>query len=70
MTVRIEKLRGMSFEELSREENEIRDQIWKLRMQLSTGQLDNPRKVREARRDLARVLTLRRERQSAEVEGA
>ena len=70
MTVRIEKLRGMSFEEVSREENEIRDQIWKLRMQLSTGQLDNPRKVREARRDLARVLTLRRERQSAEVEGA
>ncbi len=70
MTVRIEKLRGMSFEELSREENEIRDQIWKLRMQLSTGQLDNPRKVREARRDLARVLTLRRERQSAEVVGA
>ena len=70
MTVRIEKLRGMSFEELSREENEIRDQIWKLRMQLSTGQLDNPRKVREARRDLARVLTLRRERRSAEVEGA
>ena len=70
MTVRIEKLRGMSFEELSREENEIRDQIWKLRMQLSSGQLDNPRKVREARRDLARVLTLRRERQSAEVEGA
>ena len=70
MTVRIEKLRGMSFEELSREENESRDQIWKLRMQLSSGQLDNPRKVREARRDLARVLTLRRERQSAEVEGA
>ena len=70
MTVKLEKLRGMSLEELGREENEIRDQVWKLRMQLATGQLDNPRKVREARRDLARVLTIRRQRRSAEVGGA
>jgi len=70
MAVKLDKLRGMSPEELTREETEIRAQVWKLRLQLSTGQLDNPQKVREARRDLARVLTLRRERQMATAGGA
>jgi large subunit ribosomal protein L29 len=60
----------MSPEELTREETEIRAQVWKLRLQLSTGQLDDPQKVREARRDLARVLTVRRERQMATAGGA
>jgi len=70
MAVKLDKLRGMSPEELTREETEIRAQVWKLRLQLSTGQLDNPQKVREARRDLARVLTVRRERQMATAGGA
>jgi large subunit ribosomal protein L29 len=70
MAVKLDKLRGMSPEELSREETEIRAQVWKLRLQLSTGQLDNPQKVREARRDLARVLTVSRERQMATAGGA
>jgi large subunit ribosomal protein L29 len=70
MAVKLDKLRGMSPEELSREETEIRAQVWKLRLQLSTGQLDNPQKVREARRDLARVLTVSRERQMAAAGGA
>jgi large subunit ribosomal protein L29 len=67
MAVDLEKLRGMSPEELNREEKEIRDQIWKLRLQLSTGQLDSPQKIRFARRDLARVCTVRRERKLAEA---
>ena len=70
MAVKLDKLRGMSPEELTREETEIRAQVWKLRLQLSTGQLDNPQKVREARRDLARVLTVSRERQMATAGGA
>ena len=70
MAVKLDKLRGMSPEELSREEAEIRAQVWKLRLQLSTGQLDNPQKVREARRDLARVLTVSRERHMATAGGA
>ena len=70
MAVKLDKLRGMSPEELSREATEIRAQVWKLRLQLSTGQLDNPQKVREARRDLARVLTVSRERQMATAGGA
>jgi len=55
------KLRGMSPDELVKEENETREAIWKLRVQMITGQLQDPHKVRMARKDLARVLTIRRE---------
>jgi large subunit ribosomal protein L29 len=66
MALKLDKLRGMSPEELAREESELREQIWKLQMQLATGQLENPRKVRDSRRDLARVLTfLRQQRDTA-----
>jgi large subunit ribosomal protein L29 len=57
------KLREMSPEELNKEEQELREQIWKLRLQQSTGQLQDPCKVRGARQDLARVLTIKRERE-------
>jgi large subunit ribosomal protein L29 len=62
MAIDTEKLRGMSPEELTKEEKDLRDQIWKLRLQISTGQLDNPQKVRAVRKDLARVLTVKREK--------
>ena len=57
------KLRGMTGDELTKEENELREEIWKLRLQLTTGQLQDPQKVRRARQDLARVLTVERERE-------
>jgi len=55
------KLRNMSPEELEREETALREEIWKLRLQRSTGQLQDFHKVRRTRRVLARVLTVRRE---------
>ena len=57
------KLRGMTDDELAKEELELREEIWKLRLQLTTGQLQDPQKVRRARKDLARLHTVRRERQ-------
>jgi large subunit ribosomal protein L29 len=57
------KLRNMSGDELNREEQELRAAVWKLRLQLSTGQLQDPQKVRRARKELARLLTVRRERE-------
>jgi large subunit ribosomal protein L29 len=59
----IAKLREMSIEELNKEEDSLRLAVWKLRLQQSTGQLQNPFKVRQARKDLARVLTIKRERE-------
>ncbi len=55
------KLRNMSPEALQKEEHGLREEIWKLRIQLTTGQLQDPQKVRRARQDLARVLTVKRE---------
>ena len=59
------KLRNMSADELDKEEQELRGQVWKLRLQLSTGQLKDPQKVRRARKELAQLLTVRRERELA-----
>ena len=65
MAVQLDKLRNMTPEDLSQEERQLREEIWKLRLQIATGQLQAPQKVRSARRDLARVLTVRRERHAA-----
>ena len=59
------KLRDMDPVQLDKEEQDLRAQIWKLRLQLTTGQLQDPQKVRLARRGLARVLTVKRERELA-----
>lgn len=63
------KLRGMTPEELTKEETELREEIWKLRLQLTTGQLQDPQKVRRVRRDLARVLTVQREARLEQAKG-
>jgi len=63
------RLRNMSSAELDREEEQLREGIWKLRLQMTTGQLQDPSKVVRARRDLARVLTIKRERERAAAAG-
>ena len=59
------KIREMSTDEMVKEEQQQREAVWKLRLQLTTGQLQDPQKVHRARRDLARLLTIRRERELA-----
>jgi large subunit ribosomal protein L29 len=58
---RIEKYREMSKAELETQQSELAEQIFRLRFQLSTGQSEGLRKLREAKRDFARVKTLLRE---------
>ena len=65
MAVELAKLRGMSVEELDKEAKGLREEIWKLRLQRSTGQLQDPHKVRRTRQELARVLTIKGERSRA-----
>jgi large subunit ribosomal protein L29 len=60
------KIRNMSIEDLDKEALQLREAVWKLRLQMTTGQLQDPQKVTMARKDLARVLTIRRERELAE----
>ncbi len=58
-------MREMTLEELQDKENELAQQLFVLRLQKVTGQVENPSKIQEARRDLARVLTIVREKDLA-----
>ena len=57
------ELRDLSVEDLRIRERELDDQIFRLRLQKSTGQLESPVKVRTGRRELARVKTIIREKE-------
>lgn len=57
------KLREMSIEELEKEREELSKQLFQLRLQEATGQLDNVTKVRQIRRDRARVNTVLTEKE-------
>ena len=59
-------LRELTVEDLRDKETELAEQLFALRLQKVTGQLDNPAKLRHVRRDLARVLTVVREKSGAE----
>ena len=69
MALEPEKLRGQGPEELDKEEAELRGEIWKLQLQKAAGQAQDPHRMRGARRDLARVLTIKRERELAAERG-
>ena len=58
MAKRIEKLRDQDTAELNERQNELAEQVFRLRFQLSTGQAEAVTKLRSARKDLARVKTL------------
>ena len=63
------KVREMGQDELRAKERELSEQLFKLRVQQSIGQLDNALKLRETRRDIARVKTVLREKQAASASG-
>ena len=56
------ELRDLTEAELKDKERDLAGQLFALRLQRSTGQLENPAKVKQARRDLARVLTVLQEK--------
>ena len=59
------EIRELSVDELHAREKDLDDQLFRLRIQKSMGQLEAPAKVREVRRDLARVKTILREKEQA-----
>jgi large subunit ribosomal protein L29 len=61
-----EKIRELSLDDLKGKEKELQEQLFRLRLQQSLGQLDNALKLRETRRDIARVKTVLREKQVAQ----
>ena len=58
------EIRSMSVEELQSKLVDLKKDLFMLRMQLATNHLDNPTKISAARRDIARVKTVLREKQN------
>jgi large subunit ribosomal protein L29 len=71
MPRRIEKIREEGATELKAREKDLAEQIFRLRFQLSTGQAEALKRLRETKKDLARVKTLLRAQElSAEASAA
>jgi len=69
--MKITELRALSDAEILARLNEAREAYFKLRFQFATGQLPDHTRLRQARREIARLSTLARERQqAAAVEGS
>ena len=64
-TVKAGNLRDMSVEELQARVTELREELFNLRFRNSMKQLDNPLKIRESRREMARLLTVLHEKERA-----
>ena len=60
-----EEIRNLGAEELKTKEKELREQLFRLRFQKSLGQIDNSVKLKQTRRDIARVMTILKEKQVA-----
>jgi large subunit ribosomal protein L29 len=69
-TVKAGKIREQAAAELDKRAGEIREELFKLRFQHATGQLENPVRLRTLRRELARVLTVRQEQALASAKPA
>lgn len=59
--MKLRELKELSGDELETKEAELKDQLFKLRFQHALGQLENPLKVKNIRKDIARIKTLLRE---------
>ena len=67
--MKAEEMRDMSVEDLEAESMSLSEQLFKLRFQLATGQLENVRTVDTDRKNLARVKTVITEKRSASDSG-
>ena len=64
--MKAEGLRDMTLEELEAKEQDLRRELFNLRFQSATGEIENPRRIRAVRKDIARILTVLGERAGAE----
>jgi large subunit ribosomal protein L29 len=59
------ELRDLAADELGAKERELTDQLFRMRIQKSMGQLESPERIKNVRRDLARVKTFLRQKRTA-----
>jgi len=63
------ELRAMTVEEMSQKENDLRRELFNLRFQQATGEIENPMRIRAVRKDIAKVLTVKSEKVKREEKG-
>ena len=61
--MKINKIREMSSPDLEKELGELKSELFKLRFSLATNGLDNPMKIREVKKDIAKIKTVLTERE-------
>jgi len=67
LVVKPAELRDMTITELQEQLEKDRQELFNLRFQSSTQQLENPRRIRVVRKNIARILTILSQRESAEA---
>jgi large subunit ribosomal protein L29 len=65
-----EKIRNLTDTELAHQQTELADQLFKLKFQLKMGQTESLKKIRDLKKDIARMKTIEREKQLAGGNGA
>lgn len=61
----VKELQAMADIELQEKERQLKQEVFSLRFQLATGRIENPMKIRQTRRDLARVKTVLTQKMTA-----
>ena len=57
----LNEIRGMSSAELDQKVASLKEELFGLRFQLATGQLENPMRIKEVKKSIARIKTIQRE---------
>ena len=68
--MKIDKIREMSSPDLEKELGELKTELFKLKFSLATNGLDNPMKIKEVKKDIARINTILTERKIADSKKA
>ncbi|MBO4948023.1 MAG: 50S ribosomal protein L29 [Agathobacter sp.] len=64
--MKVNVLRDLSTAELEKKVVDLKEELFNLRFQMATGQLENPMKIKEIRKDIAKAKTILREREIKE----
>lgn len=61
--MKAKEIRDLTDDELGRKLSDLKEELFNLRFQMATGQLDNPMQMKAVKKDIARVKTIMRERE-------
>lgn len=67
--MKVNEIRGLSKEEMARKVKELKEELFNLRFQHATGQLENPQKMKMTKRDIARSMTVMNEISKNKITG-